>query len=587
VLGRRSPQKELFRPDHTLRDHVGEGSFYGLLAKRGSEWFRDEDFVELYREDVGRPSVPPSQLCIGLLLQSHDGVSDEEAIERSAYDLRWKVALGLGLEEKLCAKSTLQLFRAKLILHEAHEALFERSVRACREAGLLGKRPKVAVAIDTTPVLGRGAVKDTYNLVSDAIRKVVTEACRLKGWEQVQVVEEQGLGRHFAQSFKGAVELDWSDPQARRALVGQLVSDARIALALAKEALRGFASAADRTQELRAARDLLADLLVQDIEEEPEDGEGPQIRRSTADRIISTTDPEMRRGYKSQSKGFDGYKASVVAETTSGVILATDVRAGNVHDREGAPEMVEQAAQRAEKDLGRVLGDTAYGGTEIRAKFEAVGAEVVAKAPPGARKGMFGRGDFRVDARRGTAVCPAGRQSIRRAEVGGEDSGWRYVFSRSHCSSCPMRERCTTSAARKVLVTAKTERLQELRRHQVTKAFRTKYRERVVVEHRIARLVQLGIRQARYFGKRKVAFQIALAAAVANLGLLILGNPGSSGPILLALLLTGITAALVSIFAPFGFRPSRSFHPSRRPRCPSNPALLGRASSCSHPRGMR
>jgi len=94
MLGRRSPQRELFRPDHTWREHVGEQSFYGLLAQRGAEWFRDADFAGLYREDFGRPSVPPSQLCVALLLQSHDGVSDEEAIERSAYDLRWKVARG-------------------------------------------------------------------------------------------------------------------------------------------------------------------------------------------------------------------------------------------------------------------------------------------------------------------------------------------------------------------------------------------------------------------------------------------------------------------------------------------------------------
>ena len=48
--------------------------------------------------------MPPSQLCIALLLQTHDGVSDEEAIDRSAYDLRWKVALGLDISEKLCAR---------------------------------------------------------------------------------------------------------------------------------------------------------------------------------------------------------------------------------------------------------------------------------------------------------------------------------------------------------------------------------------------------------------------------------------------------------------------------------------------------
>ena len=36
-------------------------------------------------------------------------------------------------------------------------------------------------------------------------------------------------------------------------------------------------------------------------------------------------------------------------------------------------------------------------------------------------------------------------------------------------------------------------------------------------EHRIARLEQLGIRQARYFGRAKVAYQLAVAATVANL----------------------------------------------------------------------
>ena len=43
------------------------------------------------------------------------------------------------------------------------------------------------------------------------------------------------------------------------------------------------------------------------------------------------------------------------------------------------------------------------------------------------------------------------------------------------------------------------------------------YRQRRVVEHRLARL---GIRQARYFGRAKTKFQLYLAAAVANLTLM-------------------------------------------------------------------
>jgi len=519
MLGRRDPQRELFRPDQVYLGHVGPDSFYGFLAQEGPRLFRDRDFAGMYGER-GRPSVPPSQLCIALLLQARDGVSDEEAIQRSAYDLRWKVALGIELDEKLCAKSTLQLFRAKLVLNDRFEALFETSLKACREAGLLRSK-KIEVAIDTTPILGRGAVKDTFNLISDGVRGVVEAACSLKGWARDELIAEHGLGRHFGSSLKGSVELDWSDRDERRALVGQLVGDARIALSLASKALRGYSKEAEATLALREARDLLVNLLSQDVEEDPEDGEGPQIRRGTAkERIISTTDPEMRHGRKSPAKGFDGYKASVVAETDNGVILATDVRSANTHDGEGAAQLVKEASERVDGAVDRALGDTAYGGMDVREELEKLDVEVIAKAPPpSGRKGAFKIDEFRIDEARGVATCPAGKKSARVDRLG--DDGRRYVFPRETCAACELRAQCTTAkrGPRTIAVTDRTPILNELRRQQRTKCFRRKYRRRVIVEHRIARLKQLGIGKARYLGKTGVALQVALAAAVANLTL--------------------------------------------------------------------
>jgi transposase len=259
---------------------------------------------------------------------------------------------------------------------------------------------------------------------------------------------------------------------------------------------------------------------------------------------VSTTDPEMRHGHKSHSKGFEGYKAAIVAETESGVILATDVRAGNVHDREGAADLVTQAVERSGQELEEVLGDTAYGDLETRESIAALGAEVVAKAPPGTRKGMFDRRDFRVDPSRGVTRCPAGKRSIRRNVVTGNDPGWKYVFSRKDCSPCPLRAQCTKSraAARVLQITDKTEELWRLRKRQKTKRFRKRYRKRVVVEHRIGRLVQLGIRQARYFGKAKTGFQIALAATVANLMLVAAASGAASSAALALALLVGIAS---------------------------------------------
>ena len=118
--------------EHTYLDHVGRDSFYGFLALHRGELFQDEDFTDLYCSDNGRPSVPPSLLAMALLLQVHDGVSDEEAKARADFDLRWKVALGIGLEERPFAKSTLQLFRAHLIVHERVRTVFQRRVWTSR-----------------------------------------------------------------------------------------------------------------------------------------------------------------------------------------------------------------------------------------------------------------------------------------------------------------------------------------------------------------------------------------------------------------------------------------------------------------------
>ena len=130
--------------------------------------FRDEDFADLYCPDNGRDSVPPSLVATALLLQAYDKVSDLEAKQRADFDIRWKVALGIEVEDRPFAKSTLQLFRAQLILHDRVRAVFQRSLQFARQTGCLkGRRMKVAV--DTTYILGRGAVKDTYNLLADGI----------------------------------------------------------------------------------------------------------------------------------------------------------------------------------------------------------------------------------------------------------------------------------------------------------------------------------------------------------------------------------------------------------------------------------
>jgi hypothetical protein len=100
-------------------------------------------------------------------------VSDAEATQRAAYDLRWKVALGIELDAKPFAKSTLQEFRAQLIIHGDQRLLFQESLELAKRRGKLGRHRKLKVALDTTPIFGRGAVKDTYDLLAGGIVAVL------------------------------------------------------------------------------------------------------------------------------------------------------------------------------------------------------------------------------------------------------------------------------------------------------------------------------------------------------------------------------------------------------------------------------
>jgi hypothetical protein len=108
MLGKRSPQGDLFGADRQYLKFVGEDSFYGFLAREGRKLFRDEDFAALDCADNGRTSVPPSLLAIALLLQTHDRVSDDEAKARADFDLRWKMALGVEIDTRPFAKSPPQ-----------------------------------------------------------------------------------------------------------------------------------------------------------------------------------------------------------------------------------------------------------------------------------------------------------------------------------------------------------------------------------------------------------------------------------------------------------------------------------------------
>jgi len=505
MIGRRDPQNELFDVGNVFALSLSPSSFHGQMAKAGPKLFADEDFAAFYDEKHGRPSVPPSLLALATILQQEAKVSDEEAIQRTAFDLRWAAVLGKPAGDPLCAKSTLQLFRAHLIIHEEVRKIFGASIKEAKRAGLL-KGKAMRIATDTKPIQGRGAVEDTYNLLATGIRQLGSAIAKSLKAHPGQWMQENGLSRYTEPSIKGSADIDWSNSKAREALITQIVSDAR--------RLLGMACGSDT--KVREAGELLGQLLLQDVEEGSNESQVRIKKGMSKDRIPSATDPQQRHGRKSESRVFVGSKASIANDVDSQIIVAVDVIPGNAGDSTGVLSLVEQAEADTGEQVEEVIADCAYGSGETRQSFADAGRTLVAKVPKEPdRGGFFPKSAFEIDLEAGTVACPNGHTSTEFIQF----SDGRKVFGfGGACWACPLRSKCTNAPrGRTISVHPQESLLAEARAYQQTPEGRARLRERTTVEHRLARLSQLGIGQARYKGLAKTRFQLIMAATIANL----------------------------------------------------------------------
>jgi len=524
VFGKRDPQISLLAGDAQYLDAVGRQSFYGYLALHRDRIFRDEDFAELYCKDNGRTSVPPSILAIALLLQSYDRVSDDEVVKRATFDLRWSVALGTEPGKQPFAKSTFQAFRAKLILNDRAQAIFERSLRYAREVGFL-KHRKMKTALDATHILGKGAVKDTYNLLADGIRKVV---------RTLEKFSVKGLGpwlrhrrhRYFGKSFKGAAKIDWDDATAREKLLKILVEDVNSLVELADQTQGSLEDA--QQEQLEKATQLLRQLVDQDVEQ-AQDGDAHIKQGVAKDRIVSVHDPEMRHGRKSKSQRFDGHKATVAVDTETQLITAVDVIAGNAYDSDNALDLVKATEENTGAEVEAVIGDGAYGTADQRREFAEAEKKLISKVSASPNQGTFTKDEFQIDLEKERVICPGGHttttwiRTTHKRRDGSRVPTKQFIFDSLLCRECPLYRQCVRSTkgrGRTILLHPEEALLRAARAYEKSEEFKEQYSQRVVVEHRLARLIQLSGRKSRYFGRKKTAFQIAMVAAVANFTLI-------------------------------------------------------------------
>jgi transposase len=475
------------------------------------ELFRDEDLQDMYCADNGRPSLPPSLMAGALLLQFYDDVSDREAVERMMYDLRWKVALDLPLDFPGLDATSFCVFRRRLRENGQERYAFDRFLQVGRAAGFIPD--KVTLLTDTTAAKGAGAVQDTYTLLRKGLRQLLKAlGYHLSGKRQGLAPQVRQLVETYVDRKRKA-EIDWSDPQARRAQLQVLVTDVETALALATEHAE--------EAEVREIGWLLTKILGDDVVRDA--GGSPQLGEGTApDRIISVTDPEMRHGHKSAAHSFNGFKVSIATDLASDLILDITDLPANAGDGQQLLPTVRRVEEQAGVTVEQVLGDGSYGSGANRAACAHYPGHPIDLVAPLSQPcdPEVDKTAFQIDLAAATATCPQGHtvQGAPRHDAAGR-AVLAFTFARSDCEVCPLFARCVHSktAGRTVRTTAYESYLQEARQRQQTAEFKERYRLRSAVERLLAELVQHGLRATRYLGAPQRQLQRLWTAAAVNL----------------------------------------------------------------------
>jgi hypothetical protein len=481
-----------------------ETSIYSVMHREGAGLFPDEMFADLF-QNTGRRSVPPSVVATVMVLQRIEGLSDRDAVERYAFDARWRYAAGVGGYDgsgwDRFAHTVLVDMRARLAASDRPRRVFEVTLDAASKAGLVGAKR----VLDSTPLYDAVSTMDTITLIRSAIRGLL----RIVGGElEAELRTALSSGDDYTSTAKP--DIDWDDPAVRDELIDSRARDGYACLAV----LDGR----ELAEPVAQAGQLLATVLGQDLETS-EDGKFRIARRVAKDRIISTVDRESRHGHKTAARGFDGYKGHAAVDPDSEIITDTKVTAGNVGDGAVAADLIADLLDAEDHtDQPTVYGDNAYGTGEFhdlladnditdRCKTQA----------PVAAAGMFSKDAFDIDLDAKTVTCLNGTVASFRPNKDGD----AIAYFGDACHDCPLRGQCTNArGGRTVRISRHEPRLAKARADQQDPAWQADYRAtRPKVERKLGHLMRHrhGGRRARMRGTTKIDADFNLLAAARNL----------------------------------------------------------------------
>ncbi len=509
------------------RSLLQRGTLAWLLAYFTWELFPEDLFLG-WRGQSGRGRMAwPARvlLALALLRWDREGMSRRAALQEAFENVTWRAAMGLRLNDPLPSERTFRDFEHFLSRRSAHgsqrniQHVFEHLARSCLTLGLVSPADAVWVA-DSTPMKPYGAIRDTLGLLGEGLRGIARRfgAATQTSREVVAQTLALPLPLLTAPSVKGAFPIEWRDPKARAGVLDQLAQAAQGCIRQVRRQIPHLARSARKG--LAQATRHLKRVVRQDFDTN-EAGQMTLSRRTT-DRLVSITDPQARRFYKSRTQPVDGFKVHALGEIRSQLIVSVAVTGGTVHDGAPAKALIRRA-KAVVPWLTRMLGDGAYGKARLRRQVrEDLDVEVL--APPTAARApkadRYRKSDFALDFTAQTATCPQGMNTTDAVptQQGGEPTV-TFRWSQATCQGCPARAMCRPgkTVGKRLQLHPEEEELRNSRAAWAQPELRAAYRKRIQGERLMRCLTRHGARQARAWGLKSAERQAYLIAMVNNL----------------------------------------------------------------------
>ena len=512
-------QQQIFDPWSHLgqkRRKLLDESWAGLFQREILHELPVHKLACYFDSGFGRPSKELYTSLGVLLFQQINDLTDEEACQQLAFDLRWHYALNLSEESdaaKYICPKTLWNLRSILTENSIDVDIFE----VVRDK--LAKIFKVNTdnqRIDSVHIKSNMRKLGRIGIFVSGISKFLRNLKR-NHKEQFGIIEGQLVDKYL--SKKGKKSFSMIKPSDSHKTLSEVSND----LFYLVEKFKDDSDVTGMDSYKLLVRILNEQCNVTDSGKEPQ-VEVKKPKDIPSDSLQNPSDPDATySGHKGQ-----GYQVQIMetytktedeAEKAQTLNLITHVEAEQSH-KSDANALIPAVETTKEQGLapGEVLADSLYGSDENCQTAKELEVSVLSPVMGRKKDDGINLSDFQFNEKGDVVRCPSGNSPVKTHVKKSRHSA---CFNRRHCSKCDNRKGCPVKKGEKfyyLRYTDKELRVALRRSYENTDEFIDRYRWRAGVEATMSEYDRrTGVKQLRVRGLQNVRFCAVLKATGINI----------------------------------------------------------------------